>query len=104
MDGQLDFVTRGSEGGFVNVIFQQTNGIFSTGIEFATGSPASAAKAGDFNRDGWPDIVVAHSEGWISILTNDPAAASQDLRYGVGTQFVLTNAAPSPSQLYRLRR
>jgi hypothetical protein len=76
-DGKLDLAVGNAGNDSVSILFGDGAGGFSSalatafGSPFAVGSTPSAVVAGDFNRDGRPDLAAANADGDnISILLN----------------------------------
>src|SRR5438309_3513225 len=44
---------------------------FGTAVDFAAGSIPNSIVIADMNRDGKPDLVVANTEGTVSVLLGD---------------------------------
>src|SRR5204863_2642248 len=74
-DGKPDLVTANqgsspSYAGSVSVLLGNGDGTFQPARDYAAGSHSSSATAGDFNGDGWLDVVTANNAG-VSVLLND---------------------------------
>lgn len=73
-DGKDDVAVANSGSASVSILSGSGTGAFTTGPIFTTGTsttPAAVA-AGDFNRDGWPDIAV----------TDDPPTGTGPITFG----------------------
>src|SRR5262249_51318759 len=55
----------------LSVILGNGDGTFNLPVKYAAGQVAVVAAAGDLNHDGYPDLVVADSDGTVSVLLND---------------------------------
>jgi hypothetical protein len=75
-DGIHDLaVAKDAVGGTVSVLLGNGDGSFrTTNFAYVAGDQPASVAVGDFNRDGWPDLVVAnyHSNS-VSIFLNDGA-------------------------------
>jgi len=83
-DDQLDIATVNS-GDSVNVLLQDTNGLFGPAVSYPTGSQPRAVKSGDFNNDGCVDLVVANFDGTLTMLrgrTTAPGVFTKDWNNG----------------------
>lgn len=75
-DGKLDIVTANYvySGNAVTVLLGNGDGTFQAAAGYAAGGTAESVAVGDFNKDGWPDLVVTNyvtSPGnKISVLLN----------------------------------
>ncbi len=72
-DGKQDLIVTnfagGGAGATVSVFLSNGDGTFQPGIAFAVGQQPRAVVAGDFNRDGKIDLIVANgSESTISVF------------------------------------
>jgi serine/threonine protein kinase len=99
--GKLDLTVAGTQGNAVWVLPGNSGGTFRRPAStYRTGLFPQGIAAGDFNRDGRPDVVVAnaHSDN-VSVLLNRPAApylAAQAHLHSIdadGTTFTLEIAA-----------
>jgi hypothetical protein len=67
----LGFVVTQQASNSVSVALGNGNGTFGTAASYSTGSGPVAVATGDFNGDGYPDIVTANSGGNdVSVLLN----------------------------------
>jgi hypothetical protein len=87
-DGKPDLATANSSFGSdnVSILLGDVGGTFNTPLNYAVGrSPVSIA-AGDFDRDGDPDLVTANvNDDNVSILLGDGNGAFDDaVNYAVG--------------------
>src|SRR5207302_2060360 len=78
-DGKLDLVVADAEGNCVLVLVNQGARAFAQPapyavgnmVEYPSGSYPQHVAAGDFNEDGWPDLVVACTNSHeIDVLMN----------------------------------
>ena len=72
----------------VSVVFGNGNGTFSSTIAtYSTDSGPAAVASGDFNKDGYPDIVTANSSANdVSVLLNTATGTfNPAVNYPVGT-------------------
>ncbi len=67
-DAQLDIVATSIESNSVSVLIQQTNGVFLPAVTYPAGTQPYGVKIGDFNNDGWQDLVVANFSGTLTML------------------------------------
>jgi len=80
--------STGTPGDYVAVLYNNsrttartwsTNNLYAFGVRSGTSDPSVVSVgAGDLDRDGWPDLVVARASGGVRLLTNkrDPTRAS----------------------------
>ena len=69
-DGSFDFVRLDPAAGTVTVELGNGDGTYQPPRAFAAGTKPTAIAAGDFNGDGWADIVVTDGST-VSVLLND---------------------------------
>lgn len=71
-DGRLDVVSLNQSGGNFSVLTNKGNGVLAIkGSPYSvTLTPAGNAAVGDFNNDGWQDIVVCGTSS-VTVYTND---------------------------------
>ncbi len=67
-DGNLDVVTVDGYSGSFALMSGRGNGTFTDSEE---GGGGAAVVAGDFNRDGWADVVQTWNSNTVEILLND---------------------------------
>jgi hypothetical protein len=94
-DGNLDIVAAGGSTvpgpGYASVLLGNGNGTFQASQNFAAGNEPLALAVGDFNRDGWPDVVTVNpafdevSAGTVAVLLNaaDWPGSSQATRFAM---------------------
>ncbi len=73
-DNRVDLAVSNSPifGGGVSVLLGNGDGTFAPLSSYSTGAYAAGLTVGDFNSDGFPDIVVANAfSNTISVLRND---------------------------------
>ncbi len=68
-DGKIDLVIANHGNDSVGVLLGNDDGTFQPPIVYATGPAPNAARIGDINMDGKPDIVVGISTG-LEVLLN----------------------------------
>jgi len=97
LDGKLDLVVANSgdtfgSRGTVSVLLGKGDGTFQEALNFNAGLGSQSVAAGDFNRDGKPDLVVANSyyfEGGNDVsvmLGNGNGTLQAAVSYAAGTQ------------------
>src|SRR5215469_1565652 len=88
------------------------NGTFQTAVNYAAGTNPFSVAVGDFNRDGFPDLVVANrGSSNVSVLLNQPGAtthfgvtpSANPVTAGVGFSLTVTalTAAGTTDPSYR---
>ncbi|HTQ07814.1 MAG TPA: VCBS repeat-containing protein, partial [Polyangiaceae bacterium] len=65
LDGNLDLIASSSAGASISVLLGRRDGTFSPPTNYGTGDdmPVVATAVGDLNGDGWPDVMVAKTDG-----------------------------------------
>ncbi|MCF7805303.1 MAG: FG-GAP-like repeat-containing protein [Candidatus Marinimicrobia bacterium] len=72
-DNYLDIAVShytGNVDNMVSVYFGVREGHFNERVDVNTGSPMMRLQSGDINLDGYPDIAVANTEGYVTLLQN----------------------------------
>jgi len=88
-DGKLDVVVvhGGNSSNSVSVLFGRGDGTFKPPIPYTVGSNPVSIAGGDFNKDGFLDIVVANAgDGTVSVLLNNGSGGFKTAaHYAVGS-------------------
>src|SRR5262249_25170734 len=72
LDGRLDLVGTDSSTGQVRLLRGNGDGTFQVPLSFGAGPNPYPLAVGDFNTDGYPDVVVVNrTSGGVSVLLND---------------------------------
>jgi hypothetical protein len=91
-DGKLDIAVSYLQDNDVKVLFGNGSGSFSTGATYAVGTQPFWIASGDFNGDGYPDLVTSNTNinganGTISVLLNNKNGTfASATTYTVGNQ------------------
>jgi uncharacterized repeat protein (TIGR01451 family) len=70
--------------GALSVVMGAPDRTFGTGMSVDVGGRPSSMLSGDFNGDGFPDVVVANASGdSVTVFLNQPAPAGADLEVAI---------------------
>lgn len=100
-DGRLDLALSNLLSSSVVVIFNATSpgastAAFTPPTYFHVGDLPIALVAGDFNRDGLPDLAATQDTNKLSLLTNQTQPAALSMQGGSGQSARLGEPFPSP--------
>src|SRR3954464_9923855 len=72
-DGRADIATGNRNANTVSVLRNNGDGTFSKNVDYPTGTSPQSVAAGDFNGDGWIDLVTSGNSiaGKVSVLLNN---------------------------------
>ncbi len=91
-DGKLDIAVSYLQDNDVQVLFGNGGGSFTTGATYAVGNQPFWIASGDFNGDGYPDLVTTNTNingttGTVSVLLNNKNGTfASAATYTVGNQ------------------